>query len=559
MTGQRTSLASTMRIDIAPDGSAITGDSQTIPVEGHVGEACELIGSPDFRELLHHVYDAALITTMAGQIIRSNPRASQFFRYPEETLTGFHICDLISGASSDLVETICTTLENQRFILIEAHCYRADSSLFPAEIAVNALHISDGNYMCFFVRDISHRRAQEEELRTGNNALQNAECVIGVCDLDGTVSYQNPALPKLLATQDQVDTLLWEHLADPSQAGEISAELLNRHPWSGELKLMRSDAQLITVQATFAPNINSDGDITGMVFSFVDVTTQKQAQEELLRQSTLIREDLQLAQEFQQAMLRQAIPSFPPSADIDESAICFGQLYLPSSAVGGDFVEVLQLADDKAGIFIADVMGHGVRSALIVATVRGLVEEIAPRANDPGDFLTQLNADLSAIFEKSGQTAFVTALFATIDLRTGCTQLASAGHPRPIRVSRSRKVVEKIDFQNEAIRGPALGLIPDIDYAIDTLQLDPDDVLLLYTDGLSEAENPNGTPFNSPRMQAALEPYIDASPGDMLDKLVDAGCLFCQSDSFTDDVCLVAAHLKRLIRDDELHPVLPAS
>ncbi len=552
MTAQKTSLASTMRIDIAPDGSAVSGDSQSIPLAGASGEACELFGSPDFRELLHHVYDAALITTPTGQIVRSNPRASQFFRYSEETLAGFHVCDLISGAGSDLLETICGTLENQQFILIEAHCYRADSTLFPAEIAVNALHVSGGDYMCFFVRDISHRRAQEEELRTGNTALQNAECVIGVCGLDGTVTYQNPALPKLLATHDQVDTLLWEHLADPSLASQITAELLNRHPWSGQLRLMRSDAHQITVQATFAPNINTDGEITGMVFSFVDVSTQKQAQEELLHQSTLIREDMQLAQEFQQAMLRQTHPRFPPSVDVDESAICFGQLYLPSSAVGGDFVDVLQLADDRAGIFIADVMGHGVRSALIVATVRGLVEEVATQTHDAGQFLTLLNRDLSAIFEKSGQTAFVTALFATIDLRTGRVEMASAGHPRPIRVSRSRKAIEKISFQNEQIRGPALGLIPDIEYAIDTLQLDLDDVLLLYTDGLSEAENKDGTPFNSPRVQAALEPYIDSSPGEMLDKLVDAACLFCGSDTFEDDVCLVAAHLRRLITDEEL-------
>ena len=93
---------------------------------------------------------------------------------------------------------------------------------------------------------------------------------------------------------------------------------------------------------------------------------------------------------------------------------------------------MLALSDNEAGIFICDVMGHGVRSALVAAMVRALVEELKPLGDDPGRFLTQLNRDLCAILKHTGSPTLTTAFYLVADATTGQFRYANAGHPKPL-------------------------------------------------------------------------------------------------------------------------------
>ena len=86
--------------------------------------------------------------------------------------------------------------------------------------------------------------------------------------------------------------------------------------------------------------------------------------------------------------------------------IGFGSRYVPISGLAGDFFEVIPLRHDCAGVLICDVMGHGVRSALIVAMLRGLLEKQRSLAGDPGAFLQGLNEGLAAILERARTTMF---------------------------------------------------------------------------------------------------------------------------------------------------------
>jgi len=120
----------------------------------------------------------------------------------------------------------------------------------------------------------------------------------------------------------------------------------------------------------------------------------------------------------------------------------FCHRYLPTGAVGGDFFNVRALSDDKAGVFICDVMGHGVRSALVTAIMRALVEELAPLADKPGQLLDQINRDLRAILRQSGTPMFTTAFYLVADLDRQLITYANAGHPRPLLIHRTRGHVE---------------------------------------------------------------------------------------------------------------------
>ena len=115
---------------------------------------------------------------------------------------------------------------------------------------------------------------------------------------------------------------------------------------------------------------------------------------ELRAKNEALEQDLEMARELQQAMLPHRYPRFPHHASKEESAVHFYHFYQPSMSVSGDFFKVLKLSDTSAGIFICDVMGHGVRAALVASTVSALLGQLRDYCGDPGELLSRLNRAL---------------------------------------------------------------------------------------------------------------------------------------------------------------------
>ncbi len=100
---------------------------------------------------------------------------------------------------------------------------------------------------------------------------------------------------------------------------------------------------------------------------------QRELESEVAAKTSVIREDLEMAREFQHAMLPSQYPEVPPPAVNNPLRLKFAHFYQPAATVGGDFFDLIELDENSAGILIADVMGHGARSALITAILRALV------------------------------------------------------------------------------------------------------------------------------------------------------------------------------------------
>src|SRR5205807_9529003 len=124
----------------------------------------------------------------------------------------------------------------------------------------------------------------------------------------------------------------------------------------------------------------------------------------------------------------QQYPTFPHSAAPEASALHFSHRYLPAAAVGGDFFNIFAITDTTAGIFICDVMGHGMRAALITAIMRGLLEELMPVAADPGNFLAEINRSLHAILKRTKEPFLATAFYMVADVTSAKLRFVSAGH-----------------------------------------------------------------------------------------------------------------------------------
>src|SRR5262249_54372746 len=168
--------------------------------------------------------------------------------------------------------------------------------------------------------------------------------------------------------------------------------------------------------------------------------------------------DLRMATELQQALMPRAYPSFPADAGEGATSLRFYHRYVPASMMGGDFFHIARLSDDTAGICICDVMGHGVRAALITAMLRALIETHAAEATDPGEFLKQLNTEFTEILKQTGTVVFATMLYCIINVRRLDACLARAGHPAPLHARRATREAWAVEA-GKGSAGPALGLI----------------------------------------------------------------------------------------------------
>jgi sigma-B regulation protein RsbU (phosphoserine phosphatase) len=258
---------------------------------------------------------------------------------------------------------------------------------------------------------------------------------------------------------------------------------------------------------------------------------------EIAAKNRLMEDDMLMAREVQLAMQPQA--HAPLSAN--GLTLRIAHRYRPAGSVSGDFFDVLRIAEHAVGILVCDVMGHGVRSALITGMIRAMLEELRPVAADPGVLLTRLNRDLAGILRHGGEVIFVTAAYTVLHLGFGRIRYAQAGHPTPFRWDDRTRTVRPVSCPEESA-GPALGLIEDFEYAMVEEPFSNGDRLALFTDGLFEAANSEGEEFGPERLAKTLARGAGLPLGEGLDLVLREVAEF-SGGNFADDVCIVAAEM----------------
>jgi sigma-B regulation protein RsbU (phosphoserine phosphatase) len=206
--------------------------------------------------------------------------------------------------------------------------------------------------------------------------------------------------------------------------------------------------------------------------------------------------------------------------------------------VGGDFFNVGALSDTEAVVFICDVAGHGVRSALVTAMIRALLEELRPLAADPGQFLTKLNKDLGDILKHAGTPVLTTAFYLMADAATGVMRYANAGHPKPLLLRRATGTIEALANVGKKSQA-ALGVFEKVTYETSETTVAPGDLVMLYTDGLYEVHNAAGELYTLALLTAATQKHAQLPSGQIFDELLQEIRQFAGTHQFDDDVCLV--------------------
>ncbi len=413
----------------------------------------------------------------------------------------------------------------------------------------------------YALKRVEAERALSEERNLLRSVIDNLLDSIYVKDATGRYLLDNRAHMRSLGV-DTPEKVMGKTVYDffpPAVAAKFQEDdehvVSTGEPIVNREEVVVSDSTAVRwISTTKVPLRNRDGKAVGVIGIGRDITERKRAEEQIFRYNSEIRQrnaeledDLHMAREIQQAFLPQQYPTFPRTALPAESDIRFFSRYIPTTAVGGDFFHVLPISDTQAGIFICDVMGHGVRAALVTAIARALVEEMLPVANDPHRFLTNINQTLLAILRRARTPMFASAFSLVVDTESSVVSYANAGHPNPVLIRRGTREVEWLCGTAER-PGPALGVFKDAVYETHTRPVEPGDLILLFTDGLYEVEGNDDAFFNHDMLLDVLRRNAAEPTEKLIDNTLSEVREFALGHIFADDVCLIGVEIERTHR-----------
>jgi len=249
-----------------------------------------------------------------------------------------------------------------------------------------------------------------------------------------------------------------------------------------------------------------------------------------------LKRDLELAAQIQQSFLPREVLSVP--------GIEFLATYKAAYTVGGDFYDVFWVGPDLLAVFIGDISGKGVAAALLMARISGELRVAALAHVDPVAVLTIMN---KAVINRGQPELFFTAIYFTLDVKTGEVSLATAGQPSPY-VCHDDGIVEAITEGAST----AVGILEDPAFTATNFLLEHGDSIVLYTDGVVEASNAAGALYGDERLAQCLA-GAGSRPNDISEHILRSVAQHIGTASANDDLTIFICH-RRLDAPPSLSP-----
>ncbi len=248
-----------------------------------------------------------------------------------------------------------------------------------------------------------------------------------------------------------------------------------------------------------------------------------QMQVEIIEKKRL-ESELDLARQIQQKLL----PAGPPEFD----GIDVASYFRPHESVSGDYYDFFLLSAERIGVIAADVSGHGPPAALVMTLVKGIAHTVISASVSPSEALTGINRICSRIIPPD---MFVTMIYCIIDTGKKLVTLANAGHNPLLWFDHNAD-----GYQLEEATGCAINLLPEVEYQEISLNAASDDILLLYTDGLTEATNSSQEMLGLDTVGRLVRENASSDAGSLITKLRDALIMHEDKTPPADDVLMIA-------------------
>lgn len=239
--------------------------------------------------------------------------------------------------------------------------------------------------------------------------------------------------------------------------------------------------------------------------------------------------ELSVGQQIQLSLLPQLCPSVPGWG--------FAATYQAARVVGGDFYDFIPLPNGKLGVVVADVADKGIPAAIFMAVSRTIIRTTALSDCTPAEALIQAN---HLILQDSPNDLFLTAFYSVLDTSTRHLAFANGGHNHPLLLRRTTGT-----FEDLTARGIVLGTFPDIQLENSEVWLSAGDVLVFYTDGLTEAMDLDYQEFGEARLRQTIMDSQQGSPSEIINAILEAMRRFMKGAEQSDDLTAIVVKCEK--------------
>jgi serine phosphatase RsbU (regulator of sigma subunit)/anti-sigma regulatory factor (Ser/Thr protein kinase)/PAS domain-containing protein len=384
----------------------------------------------------------------------------------------------------------------------------------------------------------SHYRGEQEEHRLATAVRHRLLAVVDAVDeaiifrdRQGTVRVANRRAGSLFdfdpddhlgAPAVELLRLIARQTEDPEELMEFFQGLRDQP----EAELRREIEQIIPVRRKLrifsGPTFDDSGTLVGRIDVFTDVTEASKRSEEIER---LYERTRKIAESYQRGLLPVDMPRLPRVGMVAHYIAAAGE-----KAVCGDFYDFLPMADGRVGLVLGDVCGIGPIAANDAALTRYTLRSFSGQVSDPANLLQWMNAHIK---QQSTPERFVRLLIGVLDPERAGLTYANAGHVPPILY---RAATTEVELLGEG--GLVLGIEDDSRYKAGRVELEPGDMVVFYTDGITEAPR-LGEPFGQRRLLDIVKRYGVGSPGELVQALRRSVEGWVGHEDLRDDIALL--------------------
>ena len=241
--------------------------------------------------------------------------------------------------------------------------------------------------------------------------------------------------------------------------------------------------------------------------------------------------ELELAQEVQKTLLPQEVPDIP--------GFEIAAFSRPAQIVGGDYFDFIDFSNRLHGLAIADVAGHGVSASLHMASIQALLRTLVPINKSPAEVMRQVH---KLFIHNIRFETFVTFFIGAFDSLTKTLTFSNAGHLPPVVLRNNRSKKESVEMLRPT--GAAIGLVEEAEFAEKTIELHEEDLLVLYTDGVTEAVNLQNQEFGRERLIKLIQQVNNASAKQVVQEIRQGLGEFSEGKPLADDTTIVICKIK---------------
>jgi len=487
-------------------------------------------GKDPLQAVLNSLTDGVIVADMEGDFLFFNPAAEKILGIGSRDIaqanwTSVYGCYRIDKTTPYPSEELPLARAIRGEEIIDEHIFiRNPERSEGVWISISASPLKDENGLVWcaimIFRNITKLRRQRERLeRFASGVEQTADSIV-ITNLQGIIEYVNPAFEatsgyNMNEALGQTPRILNSGRHDPAFHKNLWETITSGKSYRSTVINKKKNGELYWSDQSITPLKDDKGNMTSFVSVLKDITELRNLQYQEFQ--------LNIARQVQQMYYNTEISV--PGFDIAGAAY-------PADKIGGDYFDFIPMSDGCIAIAVGDVIGHGIGAALIMAEMRAYLRVFTKMDNNPAVILSKVNTELFADLQAE---QFVTLILARLDPDEGSLVYASAGHVPAYLLNRSGKV----DYVMEST-GLPLGFQKDYEIKNSKpIKLTPNDIAVFFTDGIMEAQSPDGEEFGFDRALDLIKCMQQTSSHQIIETLYRGIRSFTTNNSQEDDITSV--------------------